>query len=904
MSEQNKLILIDGTQLAYRMYFALIRRPLMNSRGENTSAVFGFTNTVLGLMNKEAPEHIAIIFDAEGPTFRHELYEEYKGTREKMPDDLYAQIPIIKKLAKALGFPVLEQSGVEADDLIGSLASQLASPDVQVQIMSSDKDFAQLVNDNVVLRDPGRKSKGTTILGKDQVVEKFGVRPDQIIDYLALVGDTSDNVPGVPKIGPKTAVKLLTAHDSLDGLYEHLDELSPSHKKNLEANQDSALLSKTLVTIRTDLALGYQLEDLRQQDKDMEVLEELLKDLEFHKLLQQLTSGATGIKDVDTNYTVVKDEDTLFQLRDAIQQADVTTIASLTHYEERIQTCLGIGFCVSPNQAWYVPLTEHAPLPPSISFATLAPLLTDPQHIFQGHDVKETWIAMKLRGYELTGLSFDSMIASYLLNATLPKHDIDVLATQFLNRQKLQEKDFLGSGRNKKAWEDLFIEEHCQFVCEEVDLAHQLCLQLQPMLEEAGLSKLMAELEMPLLPVLGRMELNGIALNISLLDDMATKLNQEVEDTLETIKEWTGGEELNVNSSKQVAALLFDKMKLHEQLKVKLRKNRKSGSYSTDSDTLAALSEHDLPRLILEVRGKQKLLSTYIEAFPKLSVTNERGEPRIHTRFRQTGTVTGRLSSFSPNLQNIPVRTEQGRAIRTAFVPKPDGWTLLSADYSQIELRILAHVSGDKELQYAFQEGIDIHTRTASLIFNIFPEFVTPEQRSAAKATNFGLIYGIGPNRLAKQIDVSVDEAESFMKAYFQSYPQVQDYLNNTLKQAKQNKYVETLLGRIRRLHDSLDSEDSRARSHAENIAVNTPIQGTAADLIKKAMIQIDKRLKEESFQARMLLQVHDELVFEAPEDEVERLTDMIEKEMSQAIALDVPLVVEIGKGNNWSEAH
>lgn len=906
MTQTKQLILIDGNALAYRMHFALIKRPLMNSKGDNTSAAFGFTNALLGLLSKEDPEGLVAVFDADGPTFRHELFEEYKATRERMPEDLFSQIGIIKRLVQALGIPVLERSGVEADDLIGSIAAQMTAQhsDLEVQIMSSDKDFAQLVNDQVIIRDPGRGGRGVKMIRKEEVLEKFGVRPDQIIDYLALVGDSSDNVPGVPKIGPKTAVKLLSSAETLDGLYESLDQQSASIKKRLEENKENAYLSKTLVTIRTDLPLEVTLEDLKLQPRDMDTLVEILKDLEFHKLLQQLTSGNTVYKEVDTDYKVLQDKDSLDALCKVIREKGVVSIAALHDYDRRRQTCHGIAFCTAPNTGWYLPLSDRASLSTDEAFVSLAPLLMADDITKHGHDLKEAWLALDQKGIELKGLGCDTMIASYLLEATLPKHDLDVLATQHLNREKLLEKDFLGTGRKKQTWEQLFFEEQAKFICEEADLAFQLVEQLQPALEEAGLSKLMHDLEMPLIPVLGRMERNGIALDLKLLKEMADQLNGEMNESEAKIKEWAGDQEINVNSSKQIAELLFEKMKLHETLGVRVRKNKKSGTYSTDSSTLEALSEHDLPKLILDYRSKQKLLSTYIEALPELSLLDPDGISRIHTRFRQTGTVTGRLSSFSPNLQNIPVRTEQGRAIRKAFVPGPTGWKLLSADYSQIELRILAHVSGDPELQYAFQEGIDIHTRTASLIFNTFPSFVTPEQRSAAKATNFGLIYGIGPNRLASQIDVSVDEAEQFMSAYFQSYPKVKDYLSNTLKTAKKNKYVETLLGRVRRLHESLTSEDSRARSHAENIAVNTPIQGTAADLIKKAMIQVDARLRKDRFQARMLLQVHDELLFEAPEEEVESLKDMIREEMTSAIELDVPLVVDIDDGANWSEAH
>lgn len=905
MNTKETLFLIDGTALAYRMYFALIKRPLTNSKGENTSAVFGFSNAILSLLNKEQPDYLVVVFDSDGATFRHEMYEEYKATRERMPDDLYAQIPIIKELTRAMGIPVLEQKGVEADDLIGSLATRMGLQGTHVQIMSSDKDFAQLVTSNVILRDPGRGGRGVKLIDTDGVIDKFGIRPEQIIDYLALVGDSSDNVPGVPKIGPKTAVKLLTEFDTIEGIYANLDAHTKSMKTRLVENKDLAELSRALVTIRTDLLSDVTLEELQQQEKNIPELERILKELEFHKLLQQLTSDTpTQQVRVETHYTQIKDLEALHSCIERIREHKTVSLAVLYDYEERVQTSYGLSMCLEEHKAWYISLQDGAPLAPKDVLDALRPILEDPTIAKTGHQLKEVWIALDSRGIHLKGIEFDSMLASYLLNATLPKHDLSILATQFLNRDKIQEKDLLGTGRKKQTWGQLFVEEQTRYACEEVDLAHQLVAWLRPKVSEAGLDTLMNELELPLIPVLGRMERNGIALDIDKLTQMAEQLNEEQELTLQNIQEWADNPDLNVNSSKQIAELLFEKMKLHELLGVKLRKNRKSGSYSTDSETLEALSQHELPRLILEYRGKQKLLSTYIEALPKLVQKDAHGTPRIHTRFKQTGTVTGRLSSFSPNLQNIPVRTEQGRAIRTTFVPGQQGWVLLSADYSQIELRILAHVSGDEELQYAFREGIDIHTRTASLIFNIFPEFVDPEQRSAAKATNFGLIYGIGPARLAKQIGVKVEEAERFMSAYFQSYPNVKEYLSQSLKNAKKNKYVETLLGRIRRLHNTLDSEDARARAHAENIAVNTPIQGTAADLIKKAMIAIQRRLDEEGFQTRMLLQVHDELVFEAPAEEVERVQEVIRHEMAHAIQLDVPLIVDIGKGTDWSQAH
>lgn len=900
-----RLFLIDGSAMAYRSHFALMKSGLSNSQGEPTGAIFGSLNQLISLMDRETPEHIAVVFDASGPTFRHDMYSEYKATREKMPDDLRNQLPIIKELIQSMGIPLLEQQGVEADDIIGTLATWGSQQGWEVMIVSGDKDFAQLVTDKVKLYDPGKRGSGPKILGPPEVVEKFGVRPDQIIDYFALIGDSSDNVPGVPKVGPKTATKWMSQYGTLDELYNHLDDLTKSQRTRLEENRDKADLSKELVTILTDVDVERSTEALTRKDPDRDTLRERLIELEFVRLLDRIIPPESiKVVEVDTNYTIIDTSDQLEQLLSQIKDKGEVSLAGLYHYDDRVQSCLGLAFTTEPNTAWYLSLDDDATIPPTQALEALREMLADKSIGKVGHDLKEIWIALAERGLELNGITFDTMLASHLLAGSRTNHDLETIALQNLSRRKTSLSDVLGSGRKKRKWPDVEEEARCQFFGEEADLALQCTQELRERVAKTDQRQdLYTDFDLPLVPVLAQMERYGVAVDFKRLEELRDETVKQLDILRENINKWADDPDFNVQSPSQVGALLFDKLLLQDQFGVKVRRTAKTGAYKTDQETLEALSDHELPRMILQYRELQKRLSTYIEVLLTLAVEDDTGVPRIHTRFRQTGAITGRLSSFSPNLQNIPARTPEGREIRRTFVPGISDWVLVSADYSQIELRILAHISGDPGLKEAFEHGLDIHSRTASIIFGIFPDFVTPSQRNAAKAINFGIVYGMGPPRLAKQIDVSVREAGRFIKSYFHSYPQVKEYLDNTIAHARNHRYVETLFGRRREVLD-INSRDPRVKAHNEHIAVNTPIQGTAADLIKKAMIRIAQRLETENYQARMLLQIHDELLFEAPPEELERLDEMVRFEMRNAIQLDVPLVVDVGHGGNWADAH
>lgn len=903
MSLFPRLFLIDGSALVYRSHFALAKSALTNSKGEPTGAVFGSLNQLIALLEREDPDRIAVVFDASGPTFRHQMFAEYKATREKMPDELRHQLPIVKDVLRAMGLPVLEQMGVEADDIIGTLATWGAQQGWEVMIVSGDKDFAQLVGSNIYLYDPGKRGSGPSILGTAEVQEKFGVSPKQIVDYFALIGDSSDNVPGVPKVGPKTAASWLHTYGSLDQIYANLDDIKGNLQQQLRDYKQQAELSKQLVTIACDVDVPLDLATVSRKTPDHATLARILLELEFTKLLDKLVKPE-DIAALSRQVTYVSIESTtqLQQLQQEILASQEVALAALHVYEQPMPQCLGLSFATQPHKAYYLSLTEDATIPPETALSTIHEILINPDIRKVGHDLKEVYIALANHGVLLEGIAFDTMLASHLLAGVRLDHDLDVIALQHLGIRKASEKDILGTGRHKRSWLQTDEETRCQYLCDEVDLALQVTQSLRPRLEtKERRHQLLFEFDLPLIPVLACMERWGIAVDLEKLQDIRKQTLQYMDQIKQQIDPWANDPEFNVLSPQQVGTLLFDKLMLHEQLGVKAKKTEKTGAYVTDQEVLEELSTHELPRLILQYRELHKRLSTYIDPLLELSVPDAQDVPRIHTRFRQTGTITGRLSSFSPNLQNIPTRTEEGREIRRTFVAGNPNWVLVSADYSQIELRILAHISGDPGLREAFQQGIDIHAQTAGLLFGVFPSFVTPEQRHAAKAINFGIAYGMGPPRLAQQINVTVNEAGRFIKAYFAAYPKVKEYLNQTIEFARNYRYVETMFGRRREIYD-INSTDARTRAHNENMAVNTPIQGTAADLIKLAMIRIHQQLQSETWQTRMLLQIHDELLFETPPSELDRLIPMIQHEMRNAIQLDVPLVVDVGWGQNWAD--
>ncbi len=946
---KKRLFLIDGMGLMFRAHHANKGQQLRTSEGKATTAIHHFINLLWKLLEEENPEYIAIVFDVAGPTFRHELFEDYKGTRDDTPDEIIEQLPTLKTLLQAMGLPLLEQQGVEADDIIGTLATIGKKEGFEIFIVSEDKDFAQLVDDDIHLL--SLKKKKT--IGVDEIVEKYKVRPDQFIDYLALVGDNVDNIPGVKQIGPKKASTLLQKYGSLDNIYASIDDISKAYRKHLIPGKDAAYLSQKLVTIRKDVEQLPAIEKLTPRPKDEETLRRIFKELEFSTLFQKIT-GQKLNETLNIEVNNIQTKTDLIALREKIQQKKIIVLHPLIEYIGRYQEFYALAFGFQTNDIYYLSLydkeknkrkniektkeqlsffeenhgqsslfdfeestsdnphsqKEITGKNDAIETLTQEDFWETFQEIFEstsikkiGHDLKELHIALGKRGIELRGIVHDTQIASHLINPERSKHDLAHLSKQFLQIEKQKSKEqVLGTGRKKKSWPEADPIEVAHFLAEEALLIVRLHEHLDKELKQLQLFKLMQELELPLISVLSEMEREGIALDVKLLEEMARHFHEEIDKLLSEIAKWADDPNFNVNSSKQVAALLYDKLAIHEELGIKVKKTPK-GAMSTNSSVLEALSAHPLPRLILDYRELQKLLSTYIEALPELVIPDENGQPRIHTRLDQTGTATGRLASSSPNLQNIPIRTEQGRAIRKAFIPSQSNWLIASADYSQVELRILAHVSQDEELIRAFREGVDIHARTASLVLDIPVEQLTPEQRNTAKAVNFGVIYGMGAPKLAKQIGVPIYQAAQFIKAYFESYPQVKKYIDSQIEFARENHYIETLLGRRRYIYD-ITSSNPKIRASAEHIAVNAPIQGSAADLIKKAMLNVSQRLKMEGFRSKMLLQIHDELLFEVPPDEQEKLKEMLTFEMSHAMNLSVPLVISVNFGKNWAEAH
>jgi len=895
-----RLFLIDGTALAYRSYFGFIRNPLINSKGVNTSGVFGFTNSMMKLLRDEKPDYIACVFDTKSPTFRHKIYPEYKATRKKMPDELRDQFPEIRKIVEAFQIPILEKEGFEADDVIGTLAREAEAQDLDVYMVTGDKDFMQLVSSKVKMYIMG-KSDQPDILTPAGVKIKMGVDPGKIIDLLGLMGDSSDNVPGVPGVGPKTALELLSAYESMEGVLEHAKDVKKNKvRENLVTYKDQALLSKDLVTIRTNVPLEVSVDQLKAREMDREKVLALFKELEFSRMLDEVQdSVGEQTRDMDRHYQTVRTKselDTFVQKLKSIPMFSVdletTSLDSIT------AEIVGFSFSWKAGEAAYVPF--HLPDEPSL-FSTLEilrPVLENPDIRKCGQNIKYDMRVLKRQGVQLQGVDFDSMVAAYLINPSMRRFGIDNLAMEYLRIKKIPTTDLIGSGRNQISMADVPLEKVADYACEDADVAFRLREILEPKLAENDMLQLFHDVEIPLIQVLMDMEENGVALDLDMLKTMSEEMDGQLQKLIQEIYD-LAGETFNINSTQQLGSILFEKMKVHEIVGGRRPKRTKTG-YSTDVNVLESLSAHSLPRKLLDYRQLTKLKSTYVDALPKLvsPVTN-----RVHASFNQAVTATGRLSSSDPNLQNIPIRTELGRTIRKAFVPEKKDWVILSADYSQIELRIMAHLSGDETLLESFQNGEDVHRRTASEMFDIPQEAVTADHRRQAKTINFGIMYGMGPYGLASRLKISFDEAHNFISAYFVRYPKVNTFIARTIAQAHEKGFVTTLLNRRRYLPE-LKSDNRNVREFGERTAVNTPIQGTAADLIKIAMIRISEKLKQESWQAKMILQIHDELVFEAPETESDKLAEMVRKEMEGAIDLSVPIKVDMGVGESWFEAH
>ena len=902
---RKKLFLIDGSAIAYRSYFAFIKNPLRNSKGENTSAIFGFLRFLFMILDNEDPEYLAVVFDAPGPTFRHERFEAYKATREKMPDDMRDQVPKIYDILKALNVPILELPGYEADDVIGTLAKRAERAGFETYLVSGDKDFMQLVNDGIRMYNPGRMGEGVEVLDAETIKTKIGLPPEKIVDYLGLMGDTSDNIPGVPGIGEKTAVKLIQEFGSLEAVLENADKVSRANvRQNLKAHRDDARLSRQLVLIDTNVPIEVDFEQLKRQPPDTERVIQLFRELEFNSLIERFK---TGKETPQVKHEIVADEKALQKLLDKLKAATRLVVdLEATHQDPMRADMVGLALAVEPGQAYYVPVTvekhdgEREPLlqSPGDLFGgvplrdALKPVLENEKIKKTGHNIKYDMLVLSRHGIELQGLAFDTMVASYLLNPTLRQHNLDALALEHLNYVKQRTSDLIGKGKNQISMAEVPVEKVAPYACEDADITLRLQEVLEPMLRQGGLMQLFEEVELPLIYVLMDVERTGVALDLEFLKQMSEKMARRLDELVQRIYD-LAGEEFNINSTQQLGEILFEKLKLP-------KKKRTKTGYSTDASVLEELAPlHDLPRTLLEYRELTKLKSTYVDALPSL-VNPETG--RLHTSYNQTVAATGRLSSSDPNLQNIPIRTEMGREIRRAFVPGDPEHVILDADYSQIELRVMAHLSQDPVLIEAFRNDEDIHSKTASLVFMVPPEDLTPEHRRRAKEINFGIMYGMNEFGLAARLGISREEAREFIASYFATYHKVKEFIDRMHAEAEKKGYVTTLLNRRRYLPE-IRSKNRSIRDFARRMAVNTPIQGTAAELIKIAMIRIWRKLREQKLATKMIMQVHDELVFEAPKSEIDQARALIKREMEQAMQLDVPIKVDIGVGPNWLEA-
>ncbi|VFQ44671.1 DNA polymerase I [Desulfoluna butyratoxydans] len=892
MTDKKKIYLIDGSAYIYRSFHAL--PPLTNAEGLPTNAVLGFTNIIVKMMNDFAPTHAVICFDAKGPTFRHEMYEEYKANRPPMPDDLRAQIPFVHKVAEAYRIPTMEQQGLEADDVIGTLAKKAEAAGFEVVIVTGDKDFMQLVTDTCVISDPARD----VYLDRDAVKEKLGVWPEQVTDIMALTGDTSDNVPGVPGIGKKTAPALINEFGSLDGLYEQVETITKKkQKENLITNKDLAFISRDLVTIKTDADLPFDEEALVVPEPDGETLLELFKELGFKKYIKMFSAPQ---KKVTKAYHAVLTEEALAELADKIKDAPLVAVdTETTALSPMLAEVVGISVAVTPHEAYYIPfghtgLESDKQLSKEAAFAVMKPILEDPSIRKCGQNIKYDLLVLKGAGIELRGIAFDTMVASYLLNPTRRSHGLDDLAMELFDHQTIKFEEVAGKGKNQLLFSEVPLSQAVPYAAEDADITLMLAQEFEKELEAKNLTELFDTMEMPLMHVLAEMEHTGVAVNEEALVTISKTFETEME-TIEASIYRLAGEEFNINSSQQLGTILFEKLELPVQ-----KKTKKKTGYSTDVEVLTALAAmHDLPAQVIRYRTLAKLKSTYADALVGLIHPTTH---RIHTSYNQTVAVTGRLSSSNPNLQNIPVRSDEGRMIRGAFVPA-EGKKLIAADYSQIELRLLAHCSGDPILIESFNSGEDIHKRTAAEMFDCDLLFVTGEMRRQAKAVNFGIMYGMSPYGLSKELAITQKMAKSFIENYFARYSGVKAFIDTCIEEARETKTTSTLLGRIRPLPE-ISSANRNVKQFAERSAVNTPIQGTAADLIKLAMLRCSEIIKEKELKTRMIMSVHDEIVFEAPEAEVNEVKGLMQQAMENVWELAVPLSVNIEVGDNWNEAH
>ncbi len=935
MNQNSKLFLLDAYALIYRAYYAFIKNPRINSKGFNTSAILGFVNTLEEVLKKENPTHIGVAFDPPGPTFRHEAFEQYKAQREETPEAIRLSVPIIKDIIKAYRIPILEVAGYEADDVIGTLATEAGNQGITTYMMTPDKDYGQLVTDHVFMYRPKYGDKEFEVMGVEQVKAKFDIQsPAQVIDMLGLMGDSSDNIPGCPGVGEKTAQKLIAEFGSIENLLEHTDQLKGALKTKVETNREMIIFSKFLATIKVDVPIRLDMNSLVREQADEDTLRKIFEELEFRTLMERIfkkesspaspiagtlfnqengpvqgnlfeeftpdhtneekKSNLESLNSLSYDYQLIDTEEKRNEIIKKLLTSEILALDTETTGTDPMDAELvGMSFSITENQAFYVPVPAEREEAIKI-VQEFEPVFKNEKSLKVGQNIKYDMLVLQNYGIEVRGKLFDTMVAHYVLQPEL-RHNMDYLAEIYLHYQTIHIEELIGpKGKGQKNMRDLSPQEVYLYACEDADVTLKLKNILEQELKKNDAEKLFYEIEMPLVPVLVNIESNGVRLDTEALkqssEHFTTRL-QSIEKEIYTLAEG----EFNIASPKQVGEILFDKLKIVEKAK-----KTKTGQYVTSEEVLESLrNKHDIIGKILEYRGLKKLLSTYIDALPQL-INPKTG--RIHTSFNQTVTATGRLSSSNPNLQNIPIRDEDGKEIRKAFIPD-DGCSFFSADYSQIELRIMAHLSKDKNMIDAFLSGYDIHAATAAKIYKVDIKEVTADMRRKAKTANFGIIYGISVFGLAERMNVDRKEAKELIDGYFETYPQVKSYMDKSIQVAREHGYVETIFHRKRFLPD-INSRNAVVRGYAERNAINAPIQGSAADIIKVAMARIYERFKAEGLKAKMILQVHDELNFSVPAKEKEMVEQVVIEEMEKAYRMHVPLKADCGWGTNWLEAH
>jgi len=875
----------------------MIKNRLTTSKGFPTGATYAFINSLFKILNEESPEYIGIVFDAPEKTFRHELFEAYKATREAMPDELVEQLPVMFELVKSLGIPVIVKPGYEADDVIGTLALKASKMGLKVYMVTGDKDLMQLVNEDILMYKPGVGQKETEIIDVGEVIEKWGVRPEQIPDLLGLAGDSVDNIPGVKGIGPKRAASLINEFGSLEKIFENLDKVSNEKLRNLlKYGKESAFTSKELAVIRVDVPVELDLNELRLGGKDEKKLMELLEKLEFYSIIKSLKKDKKEEK--KKNYKIVLSLEELKDVVEKVRKAELFSVdletTSIRPMEAEI---VGISLCIEPDSGYYIPVRYKGKSKNNfgdddlkVVLEELKPVLEDNRIKKCGHNIKYDMLVFERNGINLRGVDIDTMVAAWIIQPDSHSYKLDNLSQQYLHYTMVPIEELIGKGKkNQITMDEVELNRVAFYAVEDADIALQLVPIFRAEMRATGTEEVFRKIEMPLIPVLMEMEKNGVYVDIDYLKEMSQEISKKIDVLADNIYK-VAGVEFNINSPKQLSEVLFEKLGLP----------RVRGK-STDVKVLEKLrNQHELPALVLDYRSLVKLKTTYLDAMAQYVNSNT---GRIHSSFNQTGASTGRITSSDPNFQNIPIRTDIGREIRKAFKPQKSGWKMMSADYSQIELRIMAHLSKDPELLKSFNEGVDVHTRTAALVYGVSEKDVLPEMRRVAKIVNFGIMYGAGPFRMSEELGIPQEEARKLIEQYFKTYPGINEYIIKTLQEAEKNKFVKTLSGRIRYVYD-ITSDNYHVREAAKRVAINTPIQGTAADMIKIAMINISRRMKEKSLRAMMILQIHDELLFEVPEEEIETLREIVVQEMENAIKLDVPVKVDVGIGNSWYEAH